>query len=254
MKIDFDYAYDHPCYRPKFPDELFERLAKKYRIGLRGQRVLDLGTGAGTLARAFARRGCLATGLDPNQQQLDEAMRIDGLQGVRSSYVAALAERTGQPDASFDVVSAGQTWHWFDGRAAATEARRVLKPGGFLVIAYVDWLSLKGNVADATEELIERHNPAFRFRGWSGFNPLWVNDAVNAGFVDAEHFFFDVSVMYSHEYWRGRVRDSAGLHQSLKPEQVARFDEELARVLQQRFSPDPMPVPHRIFCIIARAP
>src|ERR1700690_1768231 len=76
MKIDFDFAYDHPCYRPRFPEELFDRLAGRFGIGQRGQTLLDLGTGSGTVARAYARRGCVVTGLDPEAVQLEEAKRL----------------------------------------------------------------------------------------------------------------------------------------------------------------------------------
>jgi SAM-dependent methyltransferase len=254
MKIDFDYAYDHPCYRPRFPDELFERLAGRFQLGMSGQRVLDLGTGSGTMARAFSRRGCVVTGLDPEPAQLEEAKRLSRQNELPVLYVQGTAEQTGLADGSFDVVSAGQCWHWFDGKAAAREARRVAAPGGFLVIVYLDWVALTGNVADATEALIEKHNPAWRFRGWSGFNPLWMNDAAAAGWTNLESFSFDVPVLYSHDYWRGRVRDSAGIGASLSAEAVLRFDDELARVLRERFPADPLAVPHRAFTIVGRAP
>ncbi|MFI5352650.1 MAG: SAM-dependent methyltransferase, partial [Candidatus Binatales bacterium] len=64
MKIDFGKtACDYALYRAGFPDVLFERLAG-FGIGRRGERILDLGTGTGTLGRGFARRGCDVTGLD----------------------------------------------------------------------------------------------------------------------------------------------------------------------------------------------
>src|SRR5215213_4575476 len=63
--IDFGKtAQDYGRYRHGFPAALFDRLAA-FDVGLPGQRVLDLGTGTGTLARGFARRGCTVTGLDP---------------------------------------------------------------------------------------------------------------------------------------------------------------------------------------------
>jgi SAM-dependent methyltransferase len=254
MKIDFDFAYDNPCYRPRFPEELFDRLAGRFNIGQRGQTLLDLGTGSGTVARAYARRGCVVTGIDPEANQLEEAKRLTQQGGQPVLYVQARAEQTGLPDRSFDVVIAGQAWHWFDGRMAAREARRILRSRGFLVIVYLDWVALPGNVADLTEALIERHNPAWRFRGWSGFNPLWMNDAAAAGFVELESFSFDVPVLYSHEYWRGRVRDSAGIGSALTPNAVTRFDEELARLLKEKFPSDPISVPHRAYTIVGRAP
>ena len=57
MKVEFGRtARDYGRYRAGFPDLLFEELAAR-GVGLAGQRVLDLGTGTGSLARGFARRG-----------------------------------------------------------------------------------------------------------------------------------------------------------------------------------------------------
>ena len=69
-------------------------------------------------------------------------------------YVTARAEQTDLPDASFDVVTAGQCWHWFDRPKAAQEVRRLLVSKGWLVIAHFDWIPLPGNVVEATEKLI----------------------------------------------------------------------------------------------------
>jgi len=47
---------DYATHRPGPPASLFERLAS-FGVGLAGQRILDLGTGTGVMARGFARRG-----------------------------------------------------------------------------------------------------------------------------------------------------------------------------------------------------
>jgi hypothetical protein len=54
MNIDFGRtAGDSGRHRAGFPDSMFERLTQ-YGVGLRGQRVVDVGTGTGTVARGFA--------------------------------------------------------------------------------------------------------------------------------------------------------------------------------------------------------
>src|SRR5215217_4819901 len=166
--IDFGTtAQDYGRYRHGFPDALFDRLVA-FGVGLPGVRVLDLGTGTGTLARGFARRGCTVTGLDPAAPMLEQARRLDEEASVRVEYVVGWAEETGLPDASFDVVTAGQCWHWFDRPKAAQEVRRLLAPNGCLVIAHFDWIPLPDNIVEATEKLIEQHNPEWRMSGGRG--------------------------------------------------------------------------------------
>ena len=254
MEVDFGKtAEDYRRYRAGFPDAFFERLAA-VGIGVRGQRVLDLGTGTGTLARGFARRGCAVTALDVSAALEDEARQLDAEAGVTVEYMIGRAEDTGLAEAGFDLVSAGQCWHWFERPKAAHEARRLLVPGGRLLIAHFDWLPLPGSVVAATERLIETYNPEWELGGRSGIHPAWIKDASGAGFRDIETFSFDVAVPYSHEAWRGRVRASAGIGASLPPEAVAEFDAEHERVLAERFPEDPLAAPHRVFAIFAVRP
>lgn len=254
MDIDFGRtAQDYGRYRAGFPDELFARLAI-FGIGVASQRVLDLGTGTGTLARGFARRGCLVTGLDPSAPLTDEAKRLDQEVGVSIQYVTAKAEQTGLPDASFDVVTAGQCWHWFDRPQVAREVRRLLVPRGWLVIAHFDWIPLPGNVVEATEKLIEQYNPEWKLGGGRGMYPRWLTDIAVAGFQNIETFSFDVFTSYSHEAWRGRIRASAGVAASLSPEKVVRFDADLQQLLQERFPVDPLAVHHRVFAVVSQDP
>jgi SAM-dependent methyltransferase len=252
LDIDFGKtAHDYGRYRAGFPDELFTRL-RTFGVGIEGQRILDLGTGTGTLARGFAGRGCTVTGLDRSPALLAEAQRLDQEAGVTIRYVTAPAEATGFADASFEVVTAGQCWHWFQRERAAREAHRILVPRGALVIAHFDWLPFPGNVVEATEHLIERHNPAWTFGGGPGLYPPWLHDVAIAGFRDIETFSFDLDVPYSHEAWRGRIRASAGVAASLPPDAVARFDDDLRQLLIADFPEEPLQVPHRVFAVISR--
>ena len=254
MEVDFGKtAADYARHRAGFPPALFERLAGR-GIGLPTQRILDLGTGPGSLARGFAVRGAEVTGIDPAAPLLDEARRLDAAAGVTVDYRTGRAEATGLPDAGFDVVAAGQCWHWFDRAAAAREARRLLVPGGRLLIAHFDWIPLAGNVVAATEALIERHNPDWRFGGGTGLYPAWLGDAAEAGFDGIESFSFDLAVAYSHEAWRGRIRASAGVGGSLAPDEVEAFDRDHAALLAAEFPDDPLQVPHRVFALTAYAP
>jgi SAM-dependent methyltransferase len=254
MKPNFGAtSEDYARHRAGFPDSLFERLAA-HGIGKHGQSIVDLGTGTGSLARGFARRGCHVIGLDPAEAMLQAARELDASAGVSVEYRVARAEDTGLPDAAFDVVAAGQCWHWFDRPQAAIEAARVLKPDGILVIAHFDWIPLTGNMVRATEELIEHHNPDWKMGRGLGVHPLWLRDLGEAGYRGFETFSYDVDAPYTPEAWRGRIRASAGVGGSMSAEQVEEFDKELAGLLASRFPGALVQVPHRVFAVLARVP
>jgi SAM-dependent methyltransferase len=249
--VDFGRtAEDYARHRAGFPAELMERLSA-YGIGGPGQTVLDLGTGTGSLARLFAARGATVTGLDPAEPLLDQAHRLDQQAGVEITYRTGSAEQTGLPGAAFDVVTAGQCWHWFRAPEAAAEAHRLLRPGGRVVIAHFDWLPVPGNVVAATEQLILAHNPAWALAGGTGLHPRWLTDLRQAGFTGLETFSFDIDVPYPPAAWVGRIRASAGVAASLPPPAVERFSAELTALLADRFPADPLLIPHRVWAALA---
>ncbi len=174
MRVDFGKtAADYGRHRAGFPERFFDRLFATGWVKDR-DRALDLGTGTGTVARGLARRGCQVTALDPSAALLEEAKRLDKAADVVVRNLEAVSEKTQLPSQSFDIVAAGQCWHWFDRPRAALEARRLLVPGGILIIAHFDWLPLPGNVVFATEHLIEKHNPNWKLGGGTGVHPAWL--------------------------------------------------------------------------------
>jgi ubiquinone/menaquinone biosynthesis C-methylase UbiE len=246
LKTDWNNAAaDYAKHRAGFPDWFFDRISAE-GLFRNGRHVLDLATGTGTLARGFALRGGKVTGIDIAPQMMEQAKALGAAQGLSVDYIVAKAEATGLPDATFDLVSAGTCWFWFDGLAAAREAKRVLKPGGYLMIAMLAWLPLEENVVAATEQLIEKHNPGWKLGGYEAHTQRELHDLALAGFDARESFTVDYDIEYSHEAWRGRIRASAGISANLSAEAVAAFDAEHAAMLARDFPADPMQVPHRI--------
>jgi 2-polyprenyl-3-methyl-5-hydroxy-6-metoxy-1,4-benzoquinol methylase len=81
-RVDFGRtAPDYARHRAGFPEAFFERLLEA-RIVRPGLRLLDLGTGTGTLARGFAKRGLEVTGLDIAPALLETAEELDREAGV----------------------------------------------------------------------------------------------------------------------------------------------------------------------------
>ncbi len=242
-------ADDYTTYRASYPAELFRRLAA-FGVGTPEQRLLDVGTGTGFLANEFADRGCAVVGLDVDRALLAEAR----VAGESVGYVRGETESLPFPADTFDAVTAGQCWHWFDRERAAAEARRVLHPGGTVALTHFDWLPRAGNAIAATETLILEWSPDWPGGGGTGFYPKWADDLAAAGFEGIESFSFETTVEYSHEAWRGRIRASAGVGGSLPPEEVRAFDDRLAELLAKEFPEEPLELPHRSFTIVGRNP
>jgi SAM-dependent methyltransferase len=256
MQVNFGLtAEDYAKHRAGFPSEFFDCVFNE-GIVKTGDTLVDLGTGTGSLARGFAARGCNVTGVDISAQLLEQAKDLSFQEGVAVDFRFAKAEETGLPDASFDVVSAGQCWHWFDRPRAAHEVSRILKPDGRVLIPHFDWLPLSGNIVDVTEKLIQKYNPVW-YEGYGnkvGIYPDWLRDLGEADFVDIQTFSFDLPAPYSADAWRGRIRASSGVGASLSDEDVVKFDAELKSLLEELTTDENtlLQVPHRVFVVHAR--
>ena len=97
MATDFGRtASDYARHRAGFPDAFFERVFADGSVR-KGDVVLDLGTGTGTVARGLALRGCEVTGLDHSAPLLVQAAEMDRAAGVQVKQVRAWVENADFP-------------------------------------------------------------------------------------------------------------------------------------------------------------
>lgn len=109
-----------------------------------GERVLDVGCGTGVLTRlaaAVVGPNGVAIGIDPGPGMIEAARRNAVRKNSRAAFDLGIIERMEFDDDCFDVVLSSFMLHHLPGdlkRAGLGEVRRVLKPGGRLVIIDFD--------------------------------------------------------------------------------------------------------------------
>jgi arsenite methyltransferase len=139
-----------------------------------GERVLDIGAGPGFLAcemAAVVGEAGSVHGVDPSESMLAIAAHRERAPGsAPTEFRAGDALELPYPDASFDAAVTTQVYEYVeDMPAALADARRVLRPGGRLLVLDTDWDSIVWRSSDRErmrrvlaawdEHLVDPHLP-----------------------------------------------------------------------------------------------
>jgi SAM-dependent methyltransferase len=112
--------------------------------------VVDLAAGTGKLTRSLVALGHRVTAVEPLPEMI--AHLEAAAPGVPA--VVGTAESMPLPDASADVVTVAQAFHWFDQRPALGEIARVLRPDGVLAVVWNTRDDREPWVAQLSEEAL----------------------------------------------------------------------------------------------------
>lgn len=124
--------------RPAYPASLGAWLAER---GLLSGLIADVGAGTGLFTRLLLAHGARVVGVEPNPEM--RAQLAAGLAGeVEAGHLTVQpgsSEATGLPGASVSLITAAQAAHWFTPAPTVEEFRRILTPGGKVLLVWNDW-------------------------------------------------------------------------------------------------------------------
>jgi SAM-dependent methyltransferase len=234
---------DYAKFRSGQPDSFFD-LIRAFGVGVKGQEILDLGTGTGVMALRYAQRGAQVTGIDISPEQISMAQKMAQEQRISAEFQVCAAERLSFAQHSFDVVTANQCWLYFKKDDVIRQVLWVLKEKGLLVTSHCSWLPLAEPLAEKSENLVREVNPDWSAYGWVGLVPAMPAWALG-NFRLRGHFCYDEPIPFTRETWAGRIRACRGIGAALTKEQVADFDRRHMEMLQKE-APDKFTILHRI--------
>jgi len=132
------HRYACPCKRmiSELQQEFVVRMLRD------AERVLDAGCGTGRFTLPLARQGMQVVALDASQEMLDVARRKAAEAGVahRIEFVLGDVENLDYGDGTFDGATSIAVLRHFPSPARSIgELARVVRPGGTLVLDYLNW-------------------------------------------------------------------------------------------------------------------
>ena len=188
--------------RPKYAAGLFDYLKNTMGISA-GSVFADVGAGTGIFAGQLLDCGYRVFAVEPNADMRKKAEET--LSGDRN-FVSVIGSDGSMnlPDKSVDYVTAAQAFHWFDAEAFRRECRRVLKPGGKVMLVY-NARDVKADCTKALASLHSRYNP--EFHGFS--NGMSHEKCVNFFAGTCDVFRADNTQVYGRQGYVNRVLSSS---------------------------------------------
>lgn len=222
-------SLDYARYRDIYPQEFYDKIISR-NLCIKGQTVLDLGTGTGVLPRNLYRYGAKWIGTDISEEQIQQAKKLSEKMNI--DYYTTATENIDFPANSFDVITACQCFWYFDHEKVMPDLYRVLKHNGKLLILYMAWLPHEDKIAGKSEKLVLKYSPH-----WSGagetVHPIHIPECYKEHFDLIYHEEYRLNVHFTRESWNGRMKACRGIGASLSEEEVEKWELEHVKMLSE---------------------
>jgi SAM-dependent methyltransferase len=137
-----------------------------------GRRILDAGCGSGTVSSELRDRGAIVSGFDRSTKMVELARLRLGADA--NLQVADIAGPLPYPDSAFDDVIAALVLHYLeDWSAPLAELRRVLRPGGRLIVVVNHPIIFKLAYREGDYFGISKWSDEYTFNGQKAVLTYW---------------------------------------------------------------------------------
>lgn len=216
-------------YRDIYPQKFYDKIVQR-KLCIKGQNVLDIGTGTGVLPRNMYHYEAKWTGTDISKEQIEQAKILS--RGMNIDYYAQSTENINFPGNSFDVITACQCFWYFDHEKVMPRLFNMLNANGRILILYMAWLPFEDKIAGASENLVLKYNPK-----WSGAaektHPIAIPSCYREQFELVYHEEYPLKVHFTRESWHGRMKSCRGIGASLSENEISIWEQEHMRLLNE---------------------
>lgn len=168
-------------FRPGYPSTVLDFLREEGAVDAHSQ-VADIGSGTGILSQMLLDYGCEVTAVEPNTEMRAYAERtLAGYPRFRS--VNARAEATTLPDHSIDLITAAQSFHWFEPAEARREFARILRPPRWVALIWNRRVIEADAFSAAYDELLHKYGTDY-----GACDHRIIDDGAKRGFYGNNHW------------------------------------------------------------------
>src|SRR5262245_41254651 len=122
-------SQDYSRFRPDYPRALFDHIRSLWPPSEQAV-IIDVGAGTGKASAPLVDRNASVISVEPSLAMIAEGRKSY----PKLKYVCATSEEVPIQSKVADMVTAGQSFHWFDAPRTLAEFARILKPDGHVCV------------------------------------------------------------------------------------------------------------------------
>lgn len=227
--------------RPSYPDALLAFMKDQFSINEQTV-VADVGAGTGKFTEKLLDLGCKVVAIEPNHAMANELR--DGLMCSELQLSEQPAEYTELENNSVDIITAAQSFHWFNAQQFKKECQRILVDNGPVCLIWNTRVAT-AEINQRTHSIFTEHCPDFKaFSGGDNSEEEKISDFFDGQF---KLFELDYPLDYTLKKFVGRCVSAS---YSLDPvhENYPAFEQALIKMFQEFEKDGTVQVPNITRC------